>query len=226
MTRTRGTMTSPAVQIAELEQLLEHLSRLGAKRAALLALLDDELQLLGRVVLLGVVRLAIDAEQLQHQVAERRSAPTTNGYRAFSHPQHRRRDPAAPSAPHCCSASDFGTISPTTMWKYVRIATATTLATPCETSHAGRPRAAEQRVEPVGQRVLAVHAEAEAGDGDAELRRGDVAILLLRIVEHALDAPREPVALRGPPLDRGARRADDRELRRDEDPVQHDERRR
>jgi hypothetical protein len=34
-----------------------------------------------------------------------------------------------------CSASDFGTISPSTMWKYVRIATATTLAAPCAASH-------------------------------------------------------------------------------------------
>ena len=35
---------------AELEQLLQHLSGLGAQRAEVLALLDDELQLLGRVV--------------------------------------------------------------------------------------------------------------------------------------------------------------------------------
>ena len=44
-------------QVAELEQLLQHLARLGAQRALLLGLLDDELQLLGRVVLVRVVRL-------------------------------------------------------------------------------------------------------------------------------------------------------------------------
>ena len=50
--------------VAELEQLLQHLPGLGAERAELLALLDDELQLLGRVGPIGVVRLAIDAEEL------------------------------------------------------------------------------------------------------------------------------------------------------------------
>ena len=37
-------------QLAELEELLQDLARLRAQRALLLGLLDDELQLLGRVV--------------------------------------------------------------------------------------------------------------------------------------------------------------------------------
>ena len=50
-------------QVGELEQHLQHLAGLGAERAALLAFLHDELQLLRRVVLLGVLRLAIDAAE-------------------------------------------------------------------------------------------------------------------------------------------------------------------
>ena len=105
----------------------------------------------------------------------------------------------------------------------MRIATARTLATPCETSHCGKPAATQAGDTTVGKHVLAVHAEAEAGDGDAELSGRDVAILLLRILEHPLDGPRDPVARAGHPFDRGARRSDDRELRGDENPVQHDE---
>ena len=58
------------VEVAELEQLLEHLARLGPQGAKLAALLDDQLQLLRRVVLLGVLRLAVHAKALQQQVAE------------------------------------------------------------------------------------------------------------------------------------------------------------
>ena len=49
MTRTRGTIDLASREVAELEQLLQHLPGLGANRAQLLALLDDQLQLLGRV---------------------------------------------------------------------------------------------------------------------------------------------------------------------------------
>ena len=40
-------------EVAELEQLPQDPARLGAKRAAVLALLDDELQFLGRVDVLA-----------------------------------------------------------------------------------------------------------------------------------------------------------------------------
>ena len=42
-------------EVAELEQLLQHLPGVRADGAELLALLDDQLQLLRRVVLLGVL---------------------------------------------------------------------------------------------------------------------------------------------------------------------------
>ena len=42
-------------EVAELEELLQHLAGLRAQRAELLALLDDQLQFLGRVVLLRVL---------------------------------------------------------------------------------------------------------------------------------------------------------------------------
>ena len=80
--------------------------------------------------------------------------------------------------------------------------------------HAG---AAERAVDRLGEDVLAIHAEAKTGERDAELRGRDVAILELRIAEDALNTLRQAVALRGARLDGRARRADDRELRGDED---------
>ena len=59
-------------QVAELEQLLQHLAGLRANGAQLLALLHDQLQFLRRVVLLGALRLPVDAEQPQHAVADAR----------------------------------------------------------------------------------------------------------------------------------------------------------
>ena len=69
-------------QIAELEQLAQHLARLGAQRALLFGFLDDELQLLGRVVLLGVLRLAVDAEQASGRGCRWRSARPRAGSRS------------------------------------------------------------------------------------------------------------------------------------------------
>ena len=40
-------------ELAELEQLLQDLARLGPQRALLFRLLDDQLQFFGRVVLIG-----------------------------------------------------------------------------------------------------------------------------------------------------------------------------
>ena len=89
-----------------------------------------------------------------------------------------------------------------------------------------RPGLAQPVIDAVGQNVLAVHSQPEAGDRDAELRGGDVAILQLRVAQELLDRLRQHVSARGPRIDRRARRADDRELRRDEDPVEQDQRRR
>ena len=97
---------------------------------------------------------------------------------------------------------------------------------PCETSQAGADGRPIERVDAIGQHVLAVHAEPEARDGDAELRGRDVAILALRIAQHRLHRARQPVAARRPRVDGRPRRADDRELRGHEDAVQQDQRRR
>ena len=67
--------------------------------------------------------------------------------------------------------------------------------------------------------------EAEARERDAELRGRDVAILLARVVKDALDQAGESIALSGARVDRRPRRADDRELGRDEHAVQQDQRR-
>ena len=53
-------------QVAEGEQLLQHLAGIGAQRPLFLGLLDDQLQLLGRVVLIGGFHLTLDAGGLQH----------------------------------------------------------------------------------------------------------------------------------------------------------------
>ncbi len=68
----------------------------------------------------------------------------------------------------------------------------------------------------VGQPVLAIHAEAEAGDRDSDLRRRDVAVLQLRVFENAQDVARQEAALRCLVLDARPRCADNGELGRDE----------
>ena len=106
------------------------------------------------------------------------------------------------------------------------MATATTLANPCAASHTRPGGVAERAESPVGDHVLAVHAETEAGDGDADLRRGNVAVL------PGADRRRTPWTsrasgcfLRRARIDRRPRRADDGELRRDEDRVEGDQHR-
>ena len=49
------------------------------------------------------------------------------------------------------------------------MAIAMTLASPCDTSHAGAPALSDAVVDPVGEDVLAVHAESEACHGDARV---------------------------------------------------------
>src|SRR5688572_15797544 len=85
-------------------------------------------------------------------------------------------------------------------------------------------RFAERVKDRLGQDLLAIHAEAEAGYGDAKLRGGDVAVLALGVVEDGLHRAREAVAGRGTTIDGGARRADDGEFGRDEETVQQHER--
>ena len=58
-------------------------------------------------------------------------------------------------------------------------------------------RRTEVVVDAVGEHVLAVHAEPEAGDGDPELRGRDVAVLLLRVAQHGLHRARQRVAVGG-----------------------------
>ena len=74
------------------------------------------------------------------------------------------------------------------------MAIATTLASPCETSQAGAPAAVDAVVDPVGEHVLAVHAEAEARNRDAQLCCRDVPILPRRIAQHGLHGLGQPVA--------------------------------
>ena len=68
--RTRGTIDLTGGSIAELEQVAQDLPGLAAQQAAFLALLDDELQLLGRVIPLAVDLAPLDADQAQQAVAD------------------------------------------------------------------------------------------------------------------------------------------------------------
>ena len=82
----------------------------------------------------------------------------------------------------------------------------------------------EPQRDPFRQHVLAVHAQAEARHRDADLGGGDVAVLPLRVLEDAQPpaaASRLPCA--GLVLDARARRADDGELGRHEQPVGDDQ---
>src|SRR5258706_2672178 len=79
--------------------------------------------------------------------------------------------------------------------------------------------------EQVGEDVLAVHAQSEACDRDAQLRGRDIAILLLRILEQALNRSSQPVSILRLAVDGGPGRADDCKLCRDECAVQENERR-
>ena len=91
----------------------------------------------------------------------------------------------------------------------------------------GNPASLLQRLEPdrdpFGEHMLAVHAEPEARDRNAHLRRRDVAVLPFRIFENVQHASGEPAALRRLILDARARRTDDRELRCDEQSVRQHE---
>ena len=57
---------------------------------------------------------------------------------------------------------------------------ARTLASVCAAIRRGRRRQLQSRLEPGRQRVLAVHAETQAGERDAELRGRDESILIDR----------------------------------------------
>ena len=71
--------------------------------------------------------------------------------------------------------------------------------------------------------MLAIHPQSETRDGDADLGRGDVAILEGRIFQDKEHALSQATALGRLMLDAGARSADDGELSRHEETVGQDE---
>jgi hypothetical protein len=73
--------------------------------------------------------------------------------------------------------------------------------------------------DPFGEHMLAVHTESEARNGDADLRGGDVTILPFGVRQNAGNAQSEAASLRSLVFDTRARRANDGELRRDEQTV-------
>ena len=108
------------------------------------------------------------------------------------------------------SASPFGTSSPATTWKNVRISSDRITAI----------AVAGIAVEDLQERVLAQSTDCQRGDGDAELHRGDEPGRLARDREHEL---RAPVALLPKLLHARPPHCDERVLGADEEPVQQNE---
>ena len=179
-------------QIRELEEHLQHLPRFGPDGAEFLALLHDQLQLLWRVVLLGVLRLPIDADQPQHDVADPVQHDDQRQHDRLD-PQHRRRDPQR----HVLGLLQRQRLRDHLADDDVEVGEDGDGDDAGQAvRHDQRRRAgdAQQVIDAVRQDVLAIHAEAEAGDGDAELGGGDVAILERRVAQDLLDRLRQPVA--------------------------------
>jgi hypothetical protein len=86
--------------------------------------------------------------------------------------------------------------------------------------HAGRQEG-NRRLDQPSQRRFADPAETETGHGDAQLRRGDVAV---RIADGAADRARAAVPLGNHLIDTGLAHRDDRELRGHEESVGEDQR--
>ncbi len=72
-------------------------------------------------------------------------------------------------------------------------------------------------------RGLGVGAENQAGEGDADLRGGDVAVERVRVLEDGQHPGREGVAVLGQPSQPAPARAHDGELRRHEQRRQQDQ---
>ena len=128
-TRTRGTITCHALRSPNSNSSqFRILPGLAAQQAALLALLDDQLQFFGRVVrsssetspLTPTARRTTLPDAVQRTHERQQGEPAAP--RSAERPRARVR--VAP-----CSASVLGTISPSTMWTYVSSATAAMLAT-------------------------------------------------------------------------------------------------
>ncbi len=211
-------------QLAELEELLQHLAALGAQRALLLRLFGDELQFLGGVVLVRVVLVGADAERLQNAAADAVQHDNERVQDCLN-PHHDRRDQ---------QRDPLGVLNRHRLGQHLAE----------DDMEVGEHRYRDDAGEPVRREprrprrcahrlqdhardgMLAVHPEPEARERHADLRGGDVASLAAWILQHALDEAREPIALRGPRVDRGTRRADDGEFRRDEQRVHEEQRRR
>ena len=122
-----------------------------------------------------------------------------------------------------CSASDLGTSSPTIIASVVRI----------EQDDDGRGGLGGLGLEPADalderrharrDRRLGVGAEDQAGEGDADLGGGDVAIERVRVFDDRQHPGGERVAVLGQPSQPAPARAHDGELRRDEQRRQQDQ---
>ncbi len=85
----------------------------------------------------------------------------------------------------------------------------------------GDTKTGEQRLEAMGEEGFADPAEAETGEGDAELRGGEGGIEVLGGAERELHAP---ATLAGERAELARAHLDEGELRRDEEAIGRDER--
>ena len=122
-----------------------------------------------------------------------------------------------------CSASDLGTSSPTIIARVVRMRRTITAEVDCGGVGLQASHALDQGSEPGRDRGLGVGAENEAGEGDADLRGGNVAIERVRVLEDRQHPRREGIAVLGQPSQPAPARAHDGELRRHEQRRQQDQ---
>jgi hypothetical protein len=209
--------------VGELEQVLQHAARLPGQLAAELAVLEHVLQVPGGVVLARRLLRAVDAEEPQQRPAraldrhdERPEEPTGQAKRQDDEQRRRFRPCQRHGLRHHLAedhvqARDEG--DGEDAGQRVR-------------EVEGRPvahRAGEPPHEPLGELGLGVHAEAERGQGDADLNGRDVAVHGTAVVENRLQPPREALTTRGARVDDGARADDGAELGRHEQRVDADQ---
>ena len=204
-------------EVAELEELAQDAPGLAAQQAALVALLDDELQLLAGVIALALVLRALDADQRQQPVARGVEDPYERQQRDLERLDDRRHEERGPQrrlqrqplrhhlAHHDVDVGEHAD------------------GDAAGQGVTGKPaHGAERRERPgdvLRQHPLAVHPQAEAGNRDADLCSGDIPIEAPRVSQDPRHASGQASPLRRQMVDVGARGADDGELGGHEQPV-------
>ena len=210
----------PRAAQAEPERLVQPDLFLRLEQAAVAALGDEELDLLGRVdvPMSGV----LDLHQLQQQVAAAVQEVDRPGEHALR-PLHGDDGPHRGSRGILQGDATSGTSSPTIIASVVRTSRTMTAEVDCGGLGLEPSQALDEWRDTRRNRGLGVRAEDQAGEGDADLRRGDVAVERVRVFEDGQNPGRKGVSVLRQPSQPAPARAHDGELRRDEQRRQQDQ---